>query len=155
MLSVAQGFADESSFQYSMSKSQVVVFGGPDHDEEFTLMGRPMKQVDEYKYLGLVFHRNLGCANSARRDKKKRLESYYVGKKFLDEVVQEDGRTVTEERMVDYIVEEDSDVDGLRWMGQTSLIGDEDDPELAEKYILEEDSREGHEANDRSVQHKA
>ena len=37
--------------------------------------------------------------------------------------------------MVDYIFEENSDVDGLRWMGQTFPIGDEDDPELApERY---------------------
>mmetsp|Transcript_5555 Transcript_5555/g.16367 ORF Transcript_5555/g.16367 Transcript_5555/m.16367 type:complete len:109 (+) Transcript_5555:449-775(+) len=105
-------------------------------------MGRSMKQVDEYKYLGLVFHRNLGCASSMRRDKKRRLESYYVGKKFLGEIDLEDGSTVTEERVVDYIFEENSDVDGLRWMGHTSLIGDEDDPELAEKYILEEDRNE-------------
>ena len=92
-------------------------------------MGRPMKQVDEYKYLGLVFHRNLGCANSLRRDKQKRLESYFVGKKFLDETVLEDGSSVTEERVVEYIFEEVDGNGGLRWMGQTFPVRGGDDPE--------------------------
>lgn len=102
-----------------------------------------MKQVDEYKYIasGLIFHRNLGCANNTRRDKKKRLESCYVGK-ILDETVLEDGSTATEERVVDYIFEDNSDDGGLRWMGQTSPVGDEDDPELASGEVY---SRKGQE----------
>ena len=105
-------------------------------------MGRPMKQVDEYKYLGLIFHRNLGCANSSRRDKQKRLESHYVGKKFLDETVLEDGSSATEGRVVEYIFDEVDDDGGLRWMGKTFPIGGEDDPELAERYVLEEGRNE-------------
>ena len=48
MLSVSQKFADESSFQFSMEKSQVVVFGpdaGDRFADEFRLMGTLMDVV--------------------------------------------------------------------------------------------------------------
>ena len=63
MLSVSQKFADESSFQFSMEKSQVVVFGpdaGDRFADEFRLMGTLMDVVSEYKYLGLILHESLG-----------------------------------------------------------------------------------------------
>ena len=65
MLDCAQLFADESSFQYSMEKSQTVVFGGDCsfNAPVFTLMGQTMENVDRYKYLGLVFHESLGRPN--------------------------------------------------------------------------------------------
>ena len=52
-LNVCQSFANESSFEYSMEKSQVVIFGG-DYSfnaPAFTLMGQTMESVDRYKYL--------------------------------------------------------------------------------------------------------
>ena len=55
MLSVSQKFADESSFQFSMEKSQVVVFGpdaGDRFADEFRLMGTLMDVVSEYTETG-------------------------------------------------------------------------------------------------------
>ena len=88
MLTEAQCFANDNSFQFSMEKSQIVVFGGgspggspggppdgppgsggdKDDAEKFVLQGRDMEHVDEYTYLGLVFHRSLGrvCGNERR-----------------------------------------------------------------------------------------
>ena len=42
-LAEAQRFADESSFEFSKDKSQVVVFGGPDEDDDFTLGGKAIR----------------------------------------------------------------------------------------------------------------
>ena len=89
MLSVSQKFADESSFQFSMEKSQVVVFGpdaGDRFADEFRLMGTLMDVVSEYKYLGLILHESLGrrtgpgsgLAYGAEKEK-------YLYKRLLDD----------------------------------------------------------------------
>ena len=63
MLDACQAFADESSFQFSMDKSNVVVFGhretgdGPSY---FFLGNAEVKQVPSYTYLGLEMSRSLG-----------------------------------------------------------------------------------------------
>jgi hypothetical protein len=85
MLDCCQKYADEHSFQFSMKKSQVVVFGkDEDYDFQWTLMGGKMAQVDHYKYLGLTFRRCLGHS-AVNGSKVALLKLKYVGKKFIDD----------------------------------------------------------------------
>ena len=118
MLSVSQKFADESSFQFSMEKSQVVVFGpdaGDRFADEFRLMGTPMDVVSEYKYLGLILHESLGrrtgpgsgLAYGAEKEK-------YLYKRLLDN---------DEERVVVDIFEDDS-VSRRQLVAKTRLLVD-------------------------------
>jgi hypothetical protein len=61
MLDCCQKYANEHSFQFSMKKSQVVVFGkDEDYNFQWKLMGEPVTQASHYKYLGLTFRRCLG-----------------------------------------------------------------------------------------------
>jgi len=81
MLARCQAFADESSFQFSLDKSQILVFGEPEPDEEFMIAHREMRHVNNYTYLGLVFHSSLGRVGGiGTRDKLRRFD----GKKFFD-----------------------------------------------------------------------
>ena len=73
MLDRCQRFADRSSFQFSMGKSHVVIFGdhaaGAGDERVFKIMGKPMTRADEYTYLGLVLHRSLGRTERVREDR--------------------------------------------------------------------------------------
>jgi hypothetical protein len=85
MLNCCQTYADDHSFQFSISKCQVVVFG---KDEDFAfqlkLMGEDMAQVSHYKHLGLTLSRCLGnFAVEGSTAAKLRLK--YVGSKFIDD----------------------------------------------------------------------
>ena len=84
MLDVCQNFADASSFQFSMAKSNVLIFG---HDwkkpaEPFLLNGAPMKIVDNYTYLGLELHRALGYRHE---NKESGVADQYRERRFRDD----------------------------------------------------------------------
>jgi hypothetical protein len=85
MLDCCQKYADEHSFQFSMKKSQVVVFGqDEDFDFQWKLMGENMSQVAHYKYLGLTFRRCLGHS-AIHGSTLALLRLKYVGRKFIDD----------------------------------------------------------------------
>ena len=128
MLSVSQKFADESSFQFSMEKSQVVVFGpdaGDRFADEFRLMGTLMDVVSEYKYLGLILHESLGrrtgpgsgLAYGAEKEK-------YLYKRLLDN---------DEERVIVDIFEDDS-VSRRQLVAKTRLLVD-NKPSPGEEHV--------------------
>ena len=128
MLSVSQKFADESSFQFSMEKSQVVVFGpdaGDRFADEFRLMGTLMDVVSEYKYLGLILHESLGrrtgpgsgLAYGAEKEK-------YLYKRLLDN---------DEERVIVDIFEDDS-VSRRQLVAKTRLLID-NKPTPGEEHV--------------------
>ena len=84
MLDVCQNFADASSFQFSMAKSNVLIFG---HDwkkpaEPFLLNGAPMRIVDNYTYLGLELHRALGYWHE---NKESGVADQYRERRFRDD----------------------------------------------------------------------
>ena len=59
ILGVCQKYADVSSFQFSMEKSQVIIFSDYEHDRyknEFRLMGVLMKSGPRIQILGLILH---------------------------------------------------------------------------------------------------
>ena len=59
ILGVCQKYADVSSFQFSMEKSQVIIFSDYEHDRyknEFRLMGVLMKSGPRIQVLGLILH---------------------------------------------------------------------------------------------------
>ena len=113
-LAEAQRFADESSFQFSKDKSQVVVFGGPDEGDDFFITGTKMKVVEEYTYLGVVFHQSLGRIDGSRPDRREK----YKGMRFFDG---DDG--VEEDRIVDHVYDDETE----GWMAHTLRLGAEDD----------------------------
>ena len=116
MLSVSQKFADESSFQFSMEKSQVVVFGpdaGDRFADEFRLMGTLMDVVSEYKYLGLILHESLGRRTGPGSGLAYGVEKEkYLYKRLLDN---------DEERVVVDIFEDDS-VSRRQLVAKTRLL---------------------------------
>ena len=84
-MSHVQRFADRSSFEFSLDagKSEAIVFGDErDYPYEWKLMGKTMKQVEEYTYLGLTMRRSLGRHLVAARSEKVRKE--HVGFHFVD-----------------------------------------------------------------------
>ena len=120
MLDVCQAFADESSFQFSMEKSNVVVFGHQDAAEEFTLGTKTVRQVRQYTYLGVELARSLGFWRSGKEAELLR------GKRFVDD---DEG---DEERQVDFVFyNEEAKVVGLPssgWIAATSRVDGIDDP---------------------------
>ena len=59
ILGVCQKYADVSSFQFSMEKSQVIIFSDYEHDRyknEFRLMGVLMKSGPRIQILRLILH---------------------------------------------------------------------------------------------------
>ena len=84
MLSCCQKYADDHSFQFSMKKSQVIVFGDDvDFDYEWVLMSETMAQVAHYPYLGNTFGRCLGQQGISPPGVNIRRE--FVDMKFTDE----------------------------------------------------------------------
>ena len=149
MLAEAQCFANDNSFQFSQEKSQIVVFGGgppggpseggegddEDNDGRFMLSGREMARVDEYTYLGLVFHRSLGSIPGDARDVREKFDLKFGGKRFLD-----DGKDLEapEERVVSGFYRDDVG----RWMARTLLIGDEDNEDGEIPYTVDNSKNE-------------
>ena len=131
MLDRCQRFADRSSFQFSMGKSHVVIFGdhaaGAGDERVFKIMGKPMTRADEYTYLGLVLHRSLGRTERVREEEK--IHAKYVGKKFLDVDFNEEERVI---RSVFFCNE------NYVWIAETSRL---DEEEADVRYFLNAESK--------------
>ena len=69
MLNQCQNYANNHSFEFTMSKSNIVVFGpDEDYNYEWVLGDQKMVQLDHYRYLGLVFRRCLGSFGKQIQD---------------------------------------------------------------------------------------
>ena len=152
-LAEAQAFADESSYEYSMDKSQVVVFGGPDPQEKVTLMGQEMQHVAEYKYLGLVFHRSLGRLAGRRLGELDRKERSFCGKKFVDNDGPSDSDTdgdeqegghpaPGEERVVDSVYDRAFEDGSVGYVAVTKLVDGVSGRDSTKEYYLESGANE-------------
>ena len=136
-LNVCQSFANESSFEYSMEKSQVVIFGG-DYSfnaPAFTLMGQTMESVDRYKYLGLWFHESLGRPNGPRAPSRppKSVASEYLQQRFIDEPGPGENTPVEERCIVGLWFDPNAGRDGS-WVAETRRLAETVDAETVEYY---------------------
>jgi hypothetical protein len=133
MLDRCQRFADRSSFQFSMDKSQVVKFGDDaDSGVEFKIMGKTMIEADHYTYLGITLHRSLG--RHARAIAGEKLRKKFLGKKFVDVDV-----SAREERVVKNVFYREEDGE---WVAQTERLDSEEsaDESDLEDYFLNDES---------------
>ena len=136
-LNVCQSFANESSFEYSMEKSQVVIFGG-DYSfnaPAFTLMGQTMESVDRYKYLGLWFHESLGRPNGPRAPSRppKSVASEYLQQRFIDEPGPGENTPVEERCIVGLWFNPNAGREGS-WVAETRRLDEDVDAETVEYY---------------------
>ena len=136
-LNVCQSFANESSFEYSMEKSQVVIFGG-DYSfnaPAFTLMGQTMESVDRYKYLGLWFHESLGRPNGPRAPSRppKSVASEYLQQRFTDEPGPGENTPVEERCIVGLWFNPNVGREGS-WVAETRRLDENVDAETVEYY---------------------
>ena len=46
------------SISINIEKTKVLIFNKPAHGTQFVVYGRPLEQVKEYKYLGVMFSEN-------------------------------------------------------------------------------------------------
>jgi len=145
MLARCQAFADESSFQFSLDKSQILIFGEPEPDEEFLIMHQGMKHVQEYTYLGLVFHSSLGRVGGiGTRDKLRKFD----GKKFFDGDTGETREIVDifDDEKFGWVAETKGDDGSLNHYGLESVKNKSDMDRMIAQYsaeygVAQEDTR--------------
>ena len=51
-------FCDGWDLSINIEKTKVLIFNKPAHSTQFVAYGRPLEQVKEYKYLGVMFSEN-------------------------------------------------------------------------------------------------